>query len=336
MGGQSGGSQTVTNKTEIDPVTQAWRTSIMNAGSGLYNQGAPAYYPNNTVVPFANQTMQGLNMLESQAQGGAPLYNAAINAAGNSFQQNPAMPLAMQTAQGQLPQNQYAQTLQAFGGANNPHLRSVFDQGAEQITNAVGGAMSRAGRYGSPGAHQGTLTRELGNLWNNINMPAYEQERNRGLSAAQTLGQMGEGALNRQVAGQELAGGMFSQGNMDAARMSALLPGLYDYGGAPARSLMGVGGAYEGLAQDYLDADRERYDYAANAPWAYLQQYAGLMSGLPDFSSTTTTGPAPRSNRALSALGGGMTGLGAAQALGMAGPAGWALGGLGALAGLFG
>ena len=85
-----------------------------------------------------------------------------------------------------------------------------------------------------------------------------------------------------------------------------------------------------------LSADRQRWDYNQNAPWANLERYAAIVNGLPDFSGSSQTSPVQQSNRLMSGLGGGLAGAGAAQALGLAGPWGWALGGLGALGGLFG
>jgi hypothetical protein len=304
MGGQSD-NQTVTNKTDIDPVTQAWRSQILGAGNALYSQGYPSYYPGSTVVPFADQTQQGLGMLEQHAGGGAPQYQQAVSAAGRSFQENPAQALAMQTAQGGL-QNSAIGALQGFGGANNPHLQGLWDQGSAQVTDAVNANFTRGGRTGSS-AHTGALTRELGNLYSNIYAPAYEQERNRGLTAAQTQAQLGEGALNRQVAGQELAGSIWGQQNQDTQRMSALLPSLYEYGGMPARDMMGAGGAWESLASEYLADDQSRYYAPYQGAWQHLNQYASLMNGLPDFSNQNTTSPIQR-NRAMGALGGATSG----------------------------
>lgn len=311
MGGSSGGgNSTVRNINEIDPVTQAWRASIFGQGGQLYNQGIPDYYPGSTVVPFSNQTQSGLDYLQGQAQQGAPNLAAAQQAAGRALSgNNPAMPFAMDVAQGGLSNNPAMGALGQFGSADNPHLRGLFDQGAEMVGNAVGTQFAQAGRFG-PGnaAHTGALTRGLGDLYTSIYAPAYEAERNRGLTAAQTIGSLYDTGANRQLGGAQLAGLLHAQGNEDAARASVLLPGLFSYGQLPGQQMLDIGGIYENQAGQYLADDRARYDYAANAPWDYLQRYAGLMSGLPDFSNQTqnTTGPGP--NRTMTALGGAMAG----------------------------
>jgi hypothetical protein len=113
-----------------------------------------------------------------------------------------------------------------------------------------------------------------------------------------------------------------------------LLPSIYQYGAAPGQQLVNVGNAYENLAGEYLAADQDRYNYEVNAPWQYLGQFSGMMSGLPDFSSTTSTQRGPGTNRAMSGLGGAAAG---AQLGSMFGPWGTGIGaGVGALGGLFG
>jgi hypothetical protein len=91
---------------------------------------------------------------------------------------------------------------------------------------------------------------------------------------------------------------------------------------------------YEGQAQNYLDADRARYDYNASAPWDLLSRYSQVVSGMPDFSGSQSTQQGPGTNRLMSGLGGAATGAGIASALGATGPWGWAAAGLGGLLGL--
>jgi len=98
--GDTPSHQTVTNRTEVDPVTQQWRQQIMGQGGALYNQGVPQYYPGSTVVPFSDATQQGLNYLQNQAQQGAPNLSAA-----NSWVNQSAVelgpPLTRASAQGE-------------------------------------------------------------------------------------------------------------------------------------------------------------------------------------------------------------------------------------------
>lgn len=334
MGGTPSSNQTVTNRTEIDPVTQAWRSQIMGAGNALYQQGTPAYYPGNTVVPFSDQTQMGLNYLQGQAQMGAPGLGEAYDASSRAMSGwNPAMPYAQGVAQGGLYGNPATQQLEQFGGATNPHLDAMWRRGAEQVGNAVNSNFAQAGRYGANAAHTGALTQGLGDLYTQIHAPAYEAERNRGLSAAQTMGGLYDSGANRTLSGIDLMGSMHAQGNADAARASALLPSLYGYGQMPGQAMMDIGGIYESQAGQYLSADQDRYNYNANAPWQYLQQYAGMMNGLPDFSgSTQSQSGRAGTNRLMQGLGAASAGLGIWQALGAMGGGG-AAGALGGGAG---
>lgn len=399
-GGSSPSSQTVTNRTEIDPVTQQWRQELFSASKGLYDQGAPAYYPGSTVVPFSNQTQSGLDMLQQQAIGGAPNLDAANLANARALSGwNPALPYAMNAASGGLQSNPYQAAtamsgmasnpwggliagagaqpttlgmgaLQniANGGGQNPALDSLFASGARQVTDAVNANFARAGRSGANAAHTGALTQGLGDLWSQVYTPAFEAQQARSLQAASLLpqiqqadraaqmsgystagglygddvsrrmqgltaaGAMADSGANRTLQGIDSAGSIYSQANQDAARSMALLPSVYQYGSAPGQQLVNIGGAYEGLAGDYLADDQARYNYNVNAPWQYLQQYANIVNGLPDFSSQTSTQTGVQSrNRGMGALGGAMAG---AQLGSMFGPLGTGLGAIGG--GLFG
>jgi hypothetical protein len=304
MGGSSGSAQTVTNRTEIDPVTQQWRSAIMNAGQGLYNQGTLPYYPGQTVVPFSDQTQSGMNYLQQHAMQGAPNLQAANDASGRALSGwNPAMPFAANAAAGGLSNNPALQGLSQYGTGNNQYAQSLFNQAAGDVGNAVNAQFAQAGRFGNNAARTDTMTRGIGNLYNQMMTPLYEAERNRGLTAQQTMGSLYDSGANRALGGAELLGGLYSQGNQDAARAQALLPGLFSYGQMPGQAMLDIGGMYEGQAQNYLQDDMARYNAPYNQNWQHLQNFAGLMSGLPDFSGSTSTQRGPGENRLMQGLG---------------------------------
>lgn len=329
MGGKSPSATTVTNKTEVDPVTNAWRQQIMGAGSALYNQGTPNYYPGSTVTPFSNQTQGGLDYLQGQAQAGAPNLDAANQAAYRGLSgYNPAMGGAMEAAGGGL-DNQMLGGLQQFGGGTNPALDNLFAQGSRQVADSVNSQFAQSGRFGSNAAHTGALSRGMNDLYGQIYAPAYEAERNRGLQAAGQMAGYGDSNANRRLQGSGLASNMWSQGNQDASRSQALLGSLYQYGQQPGQAMLDVGSMYENQAGQYLADDQARYDYQANAPWDYLGRYSAAVNGLPDFSgqSSRTQGPGP--NRVMSGLGGAASGASLGSSFGPWGTAiGAAVGGL--------
>ena len=331
MGGGGSQSSTVTNRTEVDPVTQAWRGNIMQAGANIYNQGTPAFYPGNTVVPFSGQTQGGLDYLQQHAQMGAPNLQAANNASGRALSGwNPALPFAQNAAQGGLSNNPAMQALNQYGSGNNDYAQGLFRQASNDIGNAVNAQFAGAGRYGANAARTDAMTRGIGNAWNQIMTPVHEAERNRGLTAAQTQGSLWNAGADRALQGADLMGGLWSQGNADAARAQAMLPGIFSYGQMPGQAMLDIGGMYEGQAQNYLNADMDRYNYNANAPRDMLSWYSGLMSGLPDFSTQTQTTREPGSNRLMNGLGAAASMAGIGQSLGLFGGAAGAAGAAGA------
>ena len=334
MGGQSTPeTQTVTNKTEVDPFTQKWRQNVFGAAQGLFNQGPPAYYPGQSVVPFSPWTQAGLDSMTTQANAGAPNMNAANDASATALAGstvNPGLPTAMNFAQGNSGSiwggQQIADT--ASGAAMNPHLDGMFNAMAPRVQDAVNSNFEKAGRYGPNAAHTGALTRGLGDLASSIYAPAFEAERGRQLSAANSMAGM-------QLTGADAASGMFNEGNSNALRAQALLPSLYQYGQMPAQSMLQVGAANEGLQGQYVSDAMTRYNYPYAAKQDALNQYAGIVNGLPDFSGSTSTSTGqPATNQGMSALGGAMAG---AQAGSMFGPWGTGIGAVGGgLWGLFG
>lgn len=90
-----------------------------------------------------------------------------------------------------------------------------------------------------------------------------------------------------------------------------------------ARSLMipgvatsGVGDVRQGLQQALLDEQTQRFNTQTMWPLLLGQQYAGIMSGIPGAGATSTvTGPAPKSNSLLQALGIGAAGASALSSI---------------------
>lgn len=304
MGGGGSQNSTVTNRTDVDPVTQAWRSNIMGAGGQLYNQGTPSPYPNSQVVPFSNQTQGGLDYLQNYAQQGATNLDAANQSQARAMSGwNPAMPMAANAAMGGLSNNPWSSAFSQYGSGNNQYAQGMFQNAANDIGNAVNSQFAQAGRFGGNAAQTDTMTRGIGNAWNQIMTPVYEAERNRGLQAQTTGASLYNAGQDRTMQGIGMFGDMYSQGNADAARATALQPSLYGYGMQPGQTMLDVGGIYEDQANRYLQDDVSRYNQPYQDAWSHLQNYSNLMSGLPDFSSTTQTSTQPGANRLMQGLG---------------------------------
>lgn len=363
----NGAAQTVTQKTEIDPMTEQWRRSVFNEGSSLFGQGPQQFYPGQTVAGMSPQTTQGLDMMTQSAQGGAvglPQAQGAMMRGMSGFM--PGFGTAMGAAGGQMnnpwtssmvgaatdPTTMGVEGLNSFSEGNIDHLQGLYTRGADQITNDLNARFARAGRTGANAAYGGALGGALGDLYTGIMAPGVEAAQNRRLQASgqlagidqadrdaamQGYGQAGAFAsddFGRRLTGAGMANDMFSQSNADARGAAAMLPGLYDYGQQPGQTMLGVGGAYEQLQQQQIDADRERFDFGQNAQWNNLSRFAAMMNGLPDFSSQTQTTSGPGRSRGMGLLGGAASGASMGSAFG---PWGTAIGGgIGGLMGLFG
>lgn len=104
-----------------------------------------------------------------------------------------------------------------------------------------------------------------------------------------------EAGLDRQLAGTGLYGSLYNSGNAQALQAQAQMPSLYALGAVPGALMGEVGGAYDAQNQAQLDAQ-----YAnQNAPWARLQDYSAMMSGMPVFGTTTSTGNSTTKNRGM-------------------------------------
>lgn len=162
---------------------------------------------------------------------------------------------------------------------SNPHLDATFNQAARQIQPQVASLFEKSGRYGS-GAHQDVLQRGMNDLATDIYGGNYANERKNQLGAA---------ALAPQFAAQDYA-------DLQAA--------------------LGVGGALEGKAREYMQGDIDRFNYYQNLPQQKLFDYSQLVGGAQYGGQTTATSP-NYSNPLAGALGGGL----GAYALGSSVPA---------------
>lgn len=215
--------------------------AIEGTGGGTNSLLAPGYYPGQTIADQSPETIQAQNMITQRATQGSPVMN---------------------TANGYL-----SKVLNGdFIGAN-PYLDSQFKRGADQVQARVNSAFAGGGRSGS-GINQEVMTREMGNLANDVYGNAYENERQR----------MQQGLLFAPQAANQ------------------------DY--ADALQLANVGQAKEGRTQDVINADIAKYNYQAQLPLNALANYQQLVSG--NYGGSTTMTQPYYSNRGAGMLGTGL------------------------------
>lgn len=301
-----------------------------NYGQQLFQSGPQQYYPGNTVVPFAPQTNQALNMQQNRAIGGSPLVDTAQGATQNIAAGN--TPLAQLLAPQMGPTGASALspltsqgTIGGAGGDNlaatasgdflnaNPYLDATFDRAAGAVNRSMDTVLSRSGRDLT--GNLGARADQLNNLANDIYGGNFQQERNRQLQAAGQLSGQGAGALG-QLAGQQYgagqgaldrqlsAAGQIGQQQLAAAGQAIPLAreDYFDIG-----QLGQVGSAVEQQAGNIQNDYMNRFNFAQNAPYQGLSNFIGALSGAPYGGSQSSTQPIYR-NPLSSALGGAAAG----------------------------
>ena len=180
----SGGNETTTQTTQPYAPAEPFLKDILGEAQNVYRSGVGRqFFPSSTVVPFADQTQQALNLQQAAA---------------------------LEQMQPSTLQGQAATTLGnlASGTASNQFL----DQLRQGITSDVMGNVQTQfggmGRTGtSPGAQQ-AVARGVTQAYAPIATGLQQQERDRQLRAAQTLSPLQEQMDLRQTSGIASLGGV--------------------------------------------------------------------------------------------------------------------------------
>lgn len=266
-----GGDNTTTQSTTSDPWSSAQpalETGLTGA-QDLYNAGVGSQvYQGSTVIPFADQTTQGFNAIESNAnanmngQGLSGQYQGIIDSGGYNAAQ-----------QGAMSQMQQA----ASGYQNDPTYQMMRQNTLNDVSNSVNESISSAGRYGSA-AHTGALVDQISNAGAQMDM----QQLSRQDAANQNLfnmGQAGQGNLANAYAGMN----------------------------QPSQDLMQIGSAYEDLATRTMNDELRIFDEAQNKPWENLGRLNAVATGAGNYGSSTTTAQGAGSNPFMQAAGAGLS-----------------------------
>lgn len=220
----SKGSNTTTEKADPWGPQQPYLTRGFQEAGNLLDSGGPQYYDRATYTPFSAQSEKAMGMVEDRAIAGSPL-NAG------------AQGLAQNTLDGQYLNS-------------NPFMDNMYQQGADKITENVNAQFTSAGRTGS-GAHVGRMTKELGDLYNNMYGSQYQQERQNQMNTMQIAPQLAETDYN------------------DAARLGQ------------------VGQAVEGKAGEIIQDDMNRFNFYQQSPEQNLAQYIAAIQG--NYGGTTSS-----------------------------------------------
>ena len=251
-----GGKNTTTTTSTNAPYAAA--KPLLDKGMGdalkLYN-GNGLVQPNtmSTVVPFSQQTTQGMNALQGLANdnigsnGLSGQLQGIINNGGYNADQQTALEGIRNTATG------------SFDINSDPGFQQVLDK----TQNAVNQNAAGLGRYAS-GTHEGVMTRELGDL----GARQYQDFLTRKDNAQQQL----------------FNAGQTGQGNMVSA---------FDAAQAPSNVLMGLGSMNEDLYGRTLNDQLRIANESQNAPLANIQALLAAANGAGGYSTGTQTAQGP-------------------------------------------
>lgn len=358
-----GGGDTITQENQVSPYapSEPYLNNILTEASNLYQSGTGSqYYPGSTVVPFAQQTQQGLQGLQNLSTNqlsGSPMMQQAGNVfSGYAAGQAPSIFGGNVGAGGQysgIPTQTYSGMAQL--SPQQDYLSGLQSSIANQSLNAVQDQFGGMGRTGtSPGAQAAAQT-AFTQAYAPIASQLSESERNRQLGIQQDalaraqganqfqtqsmMGMQGDQFRRQQAADMMNAQAMQAAnqfGQQQQLQAAGQLPAMQ--GAADARAmqgaqgLAGVGGAYEDLQGRMLQEDLQRYQYEQMSPYNRLAQYAGIVSPIASgFPVTQQAAEQPRYNALTGALGGGLSAASVFSGNPYAAAGGAILGGLGGL-----
>lgn len=274
-----GGSSKQTSSTSTQPWSEAQPAlkQSIGAAQNLYSSGVGGQvYTGSTVVPWDSNTLQGMNAITRGA-------TANLNGNGLSGQYQRVI------NQGGLNDNQVGALNNTKNLANSswsvsPELQKIIDQTNTDANTNVSMNNSAAGRYGS-GMGNSAVADAVSKNTNNLLYTDLNNFQTRKDAANSNLFNMGQTGF----------------GNLGAA---------YQGMQAPANNLMQVGSMNEDLANRTLQDQLRIFDSQQNLPWQNLARLNGIASGAGSLGGTSTQ-TQPGQNPFLTALGYGLTGLGA-------------------------
>jgi hypothetical protein len=274
----SGDNKTTQTQTN-EPYSAA--KPLLDKGMGdalsLYKSGG-LVKPNtsSTVVPYAQQTTQGMNSIQNNANAAmAPggFTSQFQDIIGNGGFNDPQMDAVNNTRS--LANSSYDMNA-------NPGFADVLRQAQEGSMYGSNANAQAMGRYGS-GAHQGVQQRELGNLTARMVGSDYDKWLGRRDNANTQLFGMGQTGMD----------------NMNPAYASTK---------APAEDLMGLGSMNEDLMGRTMNDQLRITNEKQNLPLANIQALLAAAAGAGNYGQQTGTSQGP--NSTFSNIAGGALGLG--------------------------
>ena len=270
-----------------------------------------------------------MNTLGGQYIGGSAGDPALERLTGQDATSNPAFGY-LQTLAGEGPEYLRPTARGDFREEGNPYLASLMENIKSTVLPGIASQFSEAGRYGS-NMFADTSARAATESLAPFAFQNYENERNRELAAAnslggfqlagaQNIGQLEAGDRSRQLGAAGQLGGEFSA---ERNRMQSAMGFAPDLAGEDYRdiaALRGVGSQIEGQTQAGISEDIARHNFEQLEPRdrlaAYMQLIGGNFGGTSQGTTTSTT-PYYQQSPWMDAAGLGLSAAGAAGGLGL-------------------
>lgn len=272
----------------------------------LYQQGAPGYFPGNTIAGFTQGQQNALNQLGDFQYGSQQAINqtgqqlagqttAGLNAL-NSVAGG-AAPQAQMMSQQQL--QGYAPMLNDMAGAATFAAQRNLQ---ENIMPGIANAAAGSGNLGSSrrAVSEGIAQRGLAENYQN----AYAQAQNNLFNQGNA---MNLANANMQMQNNQLAANVGNQLVNFGVKGTGLQQQADELSRQALNTQLSAGTMQQQQNQLGIDADRERYNYEQNADRQMLADYLSMIQGNYGSSSSQTMPTASTSDKAL-ALGANVLG----------------------------
>ena len=244
----------------------------------LYQNGAPSYFPGQTVAGFTDAQIQALNAL----QGFAPGSVNAMNNIGQQFAGGaaPAMNAAMSVAGAAAPQanmmtmdqlNQYQPMINQMVDASTRQGMRTYN---EQFNPQLNAAAAASGNLGSSraGIAQGIAQRGIAENAQNVGAQAMNNLFNQGNNM-----NLANANLQLNTMGQNLnAANSLANMAQTGAGLQAQADALTEAG---LQTNLNAGTAFQDMNQANIDADIQKYNYDQNKDMNFLANYINLVNG---------------------------------------------------------
>lgn len=174
MGGGDSAPTTTVQKNDPPAYLQPYYTQAAQEAQNVYNEGAPAYYPGQTVATPSDATTAALQSIQARATGPQNLqtgaegvYNATLDPSSLDVGSNPYLTNALKTANNA--------TIQQFNDQVLPGITSTFSQAGRLSSGTVGNVLGDA---------TSALTNSISNSNNQTLYGAYNQAKQDQLATA--------------------------------------------------------------------------------------------------------------------------------------------------------